>query len=42
MRQMIVDMMMFIREWALVVWAWAAVVLFFGVVWYDMFYGVVQ
>ena len=37
MKQMIVDVMMFIREWALVIWAWSAVALFFGVIVIDMY-----
>ena len=42
MKQMIVDVMSFVSEWFLVIWAWVAVALFFSVVWYDMFMGVVQ
>ena len=41
MKQMIVDVMSFVSEWFLVIWAWVAVALFFSVVWYDMFMGVV-
>ena len=40
MKQVIVNVMMFMSEWALVGLAWLTAALFFSVVWYDMFMAV--